>query len=37
MFGKKRISELDALFESLAMNKSNNYKDAVAVVRTREA
>ena len=28
MFGKKRISELDALFDSLAMNKSNNYKDA---------
>lgn len=28
MFGKKRISELDALFESLEMNKSNNYKDA---------
>ncbi len=28
MFGKKKIRELDALFESLAMNCSNNYKDA---------
>lgn len=28
MFGKKKIRELDALFESLAMNGSNNYKDA---------
>ncbi|WP_207637239.1 hypothetical protein [Eubacterium xylanophilum] len=28
MFGKKKIRELDVLFESLAMNSSNNYKDA---------
>ena len=28
MFGKKKIRELDNLFESLAMNSSNNYKDA---------
>ena len=28
MFGKKKIRDLDALFESLAMNSSNNYKDA---------
>ena len=28
MFGKKKIRDLDALFESLAMNCSNNYKDA---------
>ena len=28
MFGKKKIHDLDTLFESLAMNSSNNYKDA---------
>lgn len=28
MFGRKKITELDKLLESVQMNSSNNYKDA---------